>query len=663
MEKYNCIVVGAGHAGAEASHIVARAGYRVLLITMNLDEIAQMSCNPAIGGVAKGHIVREVDALGGLMGLAIDNTGIHFKMLNRSKGSAMWGPRAQADKARYRGFVKNYLENTPNLEILQDTVSSLILNDGDNGDNDYDGATGGENVSAKKIIKGVKTLRGASYYADHVILTTGTFLRGVIHIGDLSFAGGRSGADSATNLSPYLESLGFTLSRLKTGTPPRIHADSIDYDRVEAQYPDEKPQPFSFSFEYSQKKPGMPPVPCYVTYTTEKTKEVVTANLEKSSMYGGFIKSVGPRYCPSIEDKMVRFAEKERHQVFLEPEGLDTKEVYINGISTSLPEDVQRQMVHSIVGLENAKIMRAAYAIEYDFVPPTQLTPWLETKLLSGLFLAGQINGTTGYEEAAGQGIVAGLNVIHRIRNLEPLVLKRDEAYLGVLIDDLVTKGVEEPYRMFTSRAEFRLHLRQDNADLRLMKYANDLGINREIFQAMTAKYDMYEKIDAMLEKVKIDDDILKTLAAHESLPLLPQKGGSLKAFFRRPQISAELCLELLERTLGNAISDLTAPGFERGLDENEKINFIMTLKYEGYVQREKESVKRKAESLEKKIPADLDYATLTGLKTEARQKLMKLRPVTIGQAARISGVDPSDIDIIMVYLQSEKYKTDKKKG
>ncbi|MDH4262666.1 MAG: tRNA uridine-5-carboxymethylaminomethyl(34) synthesis enzyme MnmG [Spirochaetia bacterium] len=648
MEKFNCIVVGGGHAGVEASYIIAKAGYKVLLITMNLDEIAQMSCNPAIGGVAKGHIVREVDALGGVMGIAIDGTGIHFKMLNRSKGSAMWGPRAQADKSHYRNFVKSMLENTENLSILQDTVSSLIV----------------DNHLEKKIVRGVQTQRGGRYHSDHVILTTGTFLRGIIHIGSMSFPGGRSGAESATNLSPDLESLGFKLSRLKTGTPPRIHADSIDYKKIEIQYPDENPSPFSFSFEYERKTPGKKQIPCYVTYTTEKTKEIVTQNLEKSSMYGGFIKSAGPRYCPSIEDKMVRFAEKERHQIFLEPEGLDTKEVYVNGISTSLPEDIQIEMVHSIIGLENARIMRAAYAIEYDFVPPTQLYPWLETKLISGLYFAGQINGTTGYEEAAGQGLIAGYNVIHKIKNIEPFVLKRDEAYLGVLIDDLVTKGVEEPYRMFTSRAEYRLHLRQDNADLRLMKYASKIGINQHLYKIMSKKYEIFKKIDTLLEQTKVNESLLNFLNKKTELPVFPDKGSSLKAFFRRPQVSTELCIEILDKVIYDAL--FNTPNYENNkdfvLDEKDKINLIMTIKYEGYILREKDSVKRKVESIEKKIPANLDYSALTGLKTEARQKLIKIQPVTIGQAARISGVDPSDIDIIMVYLQSEKYKKDKQK-
>ena len=647
MKKYNCIVVGAGHAGVEASHIIARAGYQVLLITMNLDEIAQMSCNPAIGGVAKGHIVREVDALGGLMGIAIDYTGIHFKMLNRSKGSAMWGPRAQADKSHYRNFVKNRLENTENLSILQDTVSSLVIEE-----------VPGKN-KVKKILKGVKTLRDGVYMSDHVILTTGTFLRGMIHIGALSFEGGRSGAQSSRNLGLNLESLGFELSRLKTGTPPRIHADSINYDKIEIQYPDENPQPFSFSFEYSKKKPEKNQIPCYVTYTTPKTRELVIQNLDKSSMYGGFIKSVGPRYCPSIEDKMVRFAEKERHQIFLEPEGLDTKEVYVNGISTSLPEDIQLEMVHSIIGLENAQIMRAGYAIEYDFAPPTQLYPWLETRLVSGLFFAGQINGTTGYEEAAGQGIVAGINVIHKLRQMEPFVLKRDEAYLGVLIDDLVTKGVEEPYRMFTSRAEFRLHLRQDNADLRLMKYAHNLGLQQDNFETMTIKYEKYNKMSILLENTKIDDAILNLLE-NFSLPTpVPARGSSLKSFFRRPQVSSEICLQLLDYVLASACREGRYDADD--LHENEKLNFIMSVKYEGYIQREREGAKRKLESIEKKIPPDLDYSALSGLKTEARQKLSKIQPVTIGQAARISGVDPTDIDIIMVYLQSGKYKNDRK--
>ncbi|MDH4198869.1 MAG: tRNA uridine-5-carboxymethylaminomethyl(34) synthesis enzyme MnmG [Spirochaetia bacterium] len=629
MESFKCIVVGGGHAGAEAAHIIARAGFPVLLVTMNLDEIAQMSCNPAIGGIAKGHIVREIDALGGLMGNAIDHTGIHFKLLNRSKGSAMWSPRAQADKAMYRLYVKNFLEKTPSLSMIQDTAAALIVRD--------------------NIVQGIITERGTKYYADNVILTTGTFLRGVIHMGNLSFNGGRTGASSSKNLSPFLETLGFNISRLKTGTPPRIHADTIDYKKIEVQYPDEKPQPFGFEFEYSGQIPVQKQIPCYVTYTTVATREIVSANLQKSAMYGGFIKSVGPRYCPSIEDKVVRFADKERHQIFLEPEGLDTCEVYVNGISTSLPEDIQTQMVHSITGLEKAKIMRPGYAIEYDFVPPTQLRPTLETKLIQGLYFAGQINGTTGYEEAAGQGIIAGLNVIHKIKNMEPFVLARDEAYLGVLVDDLVTKGVEEPYRMFTSRAEFRLQLRQDNADFRLMKYPAALGIRQDLYDKMEKKYALYAVIDKALENTKMDDAMILFL---KSRSIEAQKGNSLKSILKRPQVSVEICIELLDY-----FHFFQPPDFPRSLNVTDKINFTMDIKYQGYIKREKESVKKYHDAMDKKIPPSLDFNLIPGLKTEARQKLIKIQPETVGQASRISGVDPSDIDIIIIYLQSGKYK------
>jgi tRNA uridine 5-carboxymethylaminomethyl modification enzyme len=631
MNKYNCIVVGGGHAGVEAAHIVAKAGFRVLLISMNLDEIGQMSCNPAIGGIAKGHIVREIDALGGIMGLAIDHTGIHYKMLNRSKGSAMWSPRAQADKHLYKNFIKFYLEQTADLDIIQDTVASL--------------QTSGEKVT------GVITERGGVYFSDHVILTTGTFLRGIIHIGSRSSEGGRTGAKSANNLSPWLESAGFEMSRLKTGTPPRIHSDSIDYARIEKQMPDEIPQPFSFQYEYSEKTPGIRPVDCYVTYTTDETKKIVTDNLDKSAMYGGFISSVGPRYCPSIEDKVVRFADKERHQLFLEPEGLTTKEVYVNGISTSLPEDVQIKMVHSITGLEKARIMRPGYAIEYDYAQPTQLFPWLETKKIKGLFFAGQINGTTGYEEAAGQGLLAGLNVVYRLKEWEPLVLGRDEAYLGVLVDDLVTKGVEEPYRMFTSRAEYRLHLRQDNADLRLMKYVFRAGINQENYHKMAEKYEKFSSVEKWLDKTKLDDSMVEYLKARQTEA---QKGTSLKNVFKRPQVPVDICIQMMD-SFGNELADGLIMEVKRELKTGEKINLVNSIKYEGYVKREKDNVKRKQESLDKKIPENFRYEKVPGLKTEARQKLMKIQPVTLGQAARISGVDPSDVDILFIFLESQK--------
>ncbi|MES0488801.1 MAG: tRNA uridine-5-carboxymethylaminomethyl(34) synthesis enzyme MnmG [Leptospirales bacterium] len=618
---FDCIVVGGGHAGVEASSIVSRAGYSVLLLSLNLDEIAQMSCNPAIGGIAKGHIVREIDALGGLMGQIIDHTGIHYKMLNLSKGSAMWSPRAQADKYQYKQYAKNILENSPNLQLRQDSVCDLIVD------------------SKQNKITGVVTDRGNKYYASHVILTTGTFLKGKIHIGDHTFSGGRIGAQSAERLSGSLEKFGFEVSRLKTGTPPRIHAATMNLNKLEAQEPDKVPQPFSFAFEYDHAALPQKQIPCYITYTTAKTKEIVEKNLLRSALYGGKIKSVGPRYCPSIEDKIVRFADKERHQIFLEPEGLDTNEVYVNGISTSLPEDVQWEIVNSIIGLEDAQIMRPGYAIEYDFCPPTQLHPWLETKKVEGLFFAGQINGTTGYEEAGAQGLMAGYNVIHKIRKMDPLVLGRDEAYIGVLIDDLVTKGVEEPYRMFTSRAEYRLFLRQDNADFRLMKYPHNVGLDRGLYARMQSRYECYNAVKIAIEKTKISEEIL-VLLGKANIDI--QKGLPLSHVFKRPQVPSEISIALFDY-ITNFDSSF--------LSEMEKIKLSMDIKYEGYVIREMVKTKRRMEAVEKIIPEDIDYDAINGLKTEAREKLKRVRPVNLGQAARISGVDPSDIDIVLLNI------------
>ncbi len=637
---FDCIVVGGGHAGVEASHIVSRAGYRTLLLTLNLDEIAQMSCNPAIGGIAKGHIVREIDALGGLMGKIIDHTGIHFKMLNRSKGPAMWSPRAQADKTRYKNYAKYLLECAPNLHIMQDNATEIIAGD------------------KMEMVRGVKTERGNEYLAPYVIVTTGTFLRGLIHIGDFSSGGGRFGSRSADFLSPSLLSLGIKTSRLKTGTPPRVHSDSIDYSRLEIQEPDEEAQLFSYENEYRGAVPSLPQIPCHIAYTGDQTKEVVSTNLNRSALYGGKIQSVGPRYCPSIEDKIVRFADKERHQIFLEPEGLDTKEVYLNGISTSLPEDVQWKMVQSMAGLEHAQIMRPGYAIEYDFAPPTQLHPWLETKTVRGLFFAGQINGTTGYEEAGGQGLVAGLNVIHKIQKREPLVLARDEAYLGVLIDDLVTKGVEEPYRMFTSRAEYRLRLRQDNADERLMKYPQALGINTELFGQMSERYARFEEAKKKVASIRVDGQIQELLLRHD---IRVEKGTSMENIFRRPQATSSVCLELFtaigDRINGGNNQDGEGASLSQ-YTSAEKTRIVMDMKYQGYLKREHSKTKRRQESLRKKIPANIDYDGIYGLKTEARQKLKKIQPADLGQAARISGVDPTDIDILLLHLDSKSQVT-----
>ncbi|NOU87350.1 tRNA uridine-5-carboxymethylaminomethyl(34) synthesis enzyme MnmG [Paenibacillus sp. LMG 31460] len=614
---YDVIVIGAGHAGCESALASARMGCNTLLLTINLDMVAFMPCNPSIGGPAKGHVVREIDALGGEMGRNIDKTYIQMRMLNTGKGPAVHALRAQADKFAYQHKMKETIEATPNLTLRQGMAEELIVEGG--------------------VCKGVITKTGAEYYSKAIVLTTGTYLRGKVIMGELMYESGPNNQQPSVKLSESLRKLGFDLVRFKTGTPPRVHKDSIDFSKTEIQPGDDEPK--FFSFETKAEIGGNDQLPCWLTYTSEETHNIINSNLHRAPMFSGAIEGTGPRYCPSIEDKIVRFADKPKHQIFLEPEGRNTSEYYVQGLSTSMPEDVQLGILRSIPGLEKVEMMRTGYAIEYDAVVPTQLKPSLETKLVSGLFTAGQINGTSGYEEAAGQGVMAGINAARKVQEKEAIVLDRSEGYIGVLIDDLVTKGTNEPYRLLTSRAEYRLLLRHDNADLRLTPIGHEIGlISDERYAAFLNKKALIDQEIERLTNVKVKPEphVQELLKSLESVQL----NNSVPAIslLRRPEIEYK------------HIEQMTPSPLE--LDDEMKEQVGIQVKYAGYIEKQSNQVERLRKMEKKKIPDDIEYSEIHGIATEAKQKLAKIRPISIGQASRIGGVTPSDISILLVYLE-----------